>query len=156
MLQLTGGPAVETSSIVKHVVPVPVRKKSIQNPRHIIKRIRTVVEPKLLNGKLETIPLMSPIFQKINSKIGDMCKADQFIRNNLPPSHTNLHVDKKFWSTSDETFAKDLRRYPSFKVALPIKMFKNFSNLRIRREIDYSILLSNRRDSVATDVEVFG
>lgn len=133
-------------------MPIPEKKKNTPSSRHTIKRILTVVDPKLLNAKLETNPLSSPIFQKINSKIGDMCNPGQFIRNTLPPSHTNFHVDKKFWSTSEESSARNLEC--PHTIALPIKMFRNFTNLRIRREIDYTVL-SRRRGAVANDMETW-
>lgn len=137
-------------------MPIQPTKASPQpRRRHIIKRIRTIVTPDLLNQKLLTNPLSSPIFLKLNSSVGDMCKAHLMIRNILPPSQLTLHVDRPFWSPRDE-----IRTLcPLTKVvALPLKMFTNFNSLRIRREIDYNMtttttLLNNRRVAVTLDEE---
>lgn len=74
------------------------------------------------------------------------------LRNNLPPSHLSLHVDKPFWSQQDEIPAQRSAADNKLLVALPLKMFENFNSLRIRREIDYT-KLSNRREAVTLDEE---
>lgn len=127
-----------------------VPRTAPQPRRHIIKRIRTVVEPAQLNAKLDTYPLSSPIFQKLNSHVGDMYKANQMIRNILPARHICLHEDRKFWNTSDESTKSS---HPSSKVELPMKLFENFNSLQIRREIDLEMLLKHRRVAVTVDEE---
>jgi hypothetical protein len=109
----------------------PIKRSS----QKVIKKKATTTQPRLLNARLITIPTLSPIFQKLSQRIGDLNKAETMIRNTLSPNHLlNFHDENKsMWDSNDEEpNKKHLRKiYYTIDELLTMDLMK----CRIRREL---------------------